>query len=147
MSAARNICPDNFQFETTESFMCTRCHEAARKRQKNISWFVSKPNHRDTEVPTLQDALWLGMQPERLELLCQNCRHDEFCVTTNISQLLNPSAGLLHLNWRRVPEDPSQRGYSDIPLSERVSRIRRYPSSGMEAYKPFVRHTTRLERK
>ncbi|KAF0301453.1 Ubiquitin carboxyl-terminal hydrolase 37 [Amphibalanus amphitrite] len=68
---------DNFQYQTIESYMCTKCHETVLKQQENISWFVSVPRHQGTEAPTLLDALRLCMRPDRRELLCQHCRHDE----------------------------------------------------------------------
>ncbi|XP_043197641.1 ubiquitin carboxyl-terminal hydrolase 37-like [Amphibalanus amphitrite] len=87
---------DNFQYQTVESYMCTKCHETVLKRQENISWFVSVPRRQGTEAPTLQDALRLSMRPDRRELLCQHCRHDECRVTTKISQL--PRTLILQLN-------------------------------------------------
>ena len=34
---AKNPVRDNFQFQTIENFMCTKCHETMQKRQENIS--------------------------------------------------------------------------------------------------------------
>ncbi|KAF0306423.1 Ubiquitin carboxyl-terminal hydrolase 37 [Amphibalanus amphitrite] len=78
---------DNFQYQTVESYKCTKCHETVLKCQENISWFVSVPRRQGTEAPTLQDALQLSMQPDRRELLCHRCHHGECRVTTKISQL------------------------------------------------------------
>ncbi|KAF0289764.1 Ubiquitin carboxyl-terminal hydrolase 37 [Amphibalanus amphitrite] len=36
--SAENPIRDNFQYQTVESFQCTKCHETVLKRQENISW-------------------------------------------------------------------------------------------------------------
>ncbi|XP_043197182.1 ubiquitin carboxyl-terminal hydrolase 37-like [Amphibalanus amphitrite] len=87
---------DNFQYQVVESYMCTKCHETALKRQENICWFVRVPRRQGTETPTLQDALRMCMRPDRRERLCQHCQHDECRVTTKISQL--PRTLILQLN-------------------------------------------------
>ncbi|KAF0294222.1 Ubiquitin carboxyl-terminal hydrolase 37 [Amphibalanus amphitrite] len=87
---------DNFQYQVVESYMCTKCHETALKRQENICCFVRVPRRQGTETPTLQDALRMCMRPDRRERLCQHCQHDECRVTTKISQL--PRTLILQLN-------------------------------------------------
>ncbi|KAF0305222.1 Ubiquitin carboxyl-terminal hydrolase 37 [Amphibalanus amphitrite] len=116
---------DNFQYQTVESYMCTNCHETVLKRQEDISWFVSVPRRQGTEAPTLQDALRLSMQPDRRELLCQHCRHDECRVTTKISQL--PRTLILQLNRYAFLGEDSKKicAYVGIPkflsLNEHVA--------------------------
>ncbi|XP_043210166.1 ubiquitin carboxyl-terminal hydrolase 37-like [Amphibalanus amphitrite] len=103
---------DNFQYQVVESYMCTKCHETALKRQENICWFVRVPRRQGTETPTLQDALRMCMRPDRRERLCQHCQHDECRVTTKISQL--PRTLILQLN--RAPARPSSPATGAEPL-------------------------------
>ncbi|KAF0291981.1 Ubiquitin carboxyl-terminal hydrolase 37 [Amphibalanus amphitrite] len=102
---------DNFQYQTVKSYMCTNCREIVLKRQEDIGWFVSVPRRQE---PMLQDALRLSMQPDRRELLCQHCRHDECRVTTKISQL--PRALILQLNrFRKEVEEGDPKAPAGLP--------------------------------
>ncbi|KAF0313058.1 Ubiquitin carboxyl-terminal hydrolase 37 [Amphibalanus amphitrite] len=105
---------DNFQFQTMENFMCIRCQKRMPRWQESITWFVSVPRRQGSEVPTLQDALRLSMQPERRELLCQHCRHGECLVTTKVSQL--PRTLILHLNRFFFRGDESKKVQANVSI-------------------------------
>ncbi|KAF0298908.1 Ubiquitin carboxyl-terminal hydrolase 37 [Amphibalanus amphitrite] len=110
---------DNFQFQTMENFMCIRCHKTVPRRQESITWFVSVPRRQGSEVPTLQDALRLSLQPERRELLCQHCRHGECLVTTKVSQL--PRTLILQLNRFFFLGDESQKIQANVSIPKFLS--------------------------
>ncbi|XP_043203061.1 ubiquitin carboxyl-terminal hydrolase 37-like [Amphibalanus amphitrite] len=114
-----NLVRDNFQYQTVESYMCTKCHETVLKQQENICWFVSVPRRQGTETPTLQDALRLCMRPDRRELLCQHCRHDECRVTTKISQL--PRTLIVQLNRYVFLGEESKKICSNVGIPKLLS--------------------------
>ncbi|XP_043233927.1 ubiquitin carboxyl-terminal hydrolase 37-like [Amphibalanus amphitrite] len=114
-----NLVRDNFQYQTVESYMCTKCHETVLKQQENICWFVSVPHRQGTETPTLQDALRLCMRPDRRELLCQHCRHDECRVTTKISQL--PRTLIVQLNRYVFLGEESKKICSNVGIPKLLS--------------------------
>ncbi|KAF0291611.1 Ubiquitin carboxyl-terminal hydrolase 37 [Amphibalanus amphitrite] len=72
-----------------------------------------------SEVPTLQDALRLSMQPERRELLCQHCRHGECLVTPKVSQL--PRTLILQLNRFFFLGDESQKIQANVSILKFLS--------------------------
>ena len=124
---AGNPVRDNFQYQTVERYVCTKCHEAVVKRQENICWFVSMPCHQGTEAPTLQDALRLSLRPDRRELLCQHCRH-ECRVTTKISQL--PRTLILQLNRYVFLGEESKKIRSNVGIPKFLS-LREHVTDGV----------------
>ncbi|XP_043226569.1 ubiquitin carboxyl-terminal hydrolase 37-like [Amphibalanus amphitrite] len=114
-----NLVRDNFQYQTVESYMCTKCHETVLKQQENICWFVSVPRRQGTETHTLQDALRLCMRPDRRELLCQHCRHDDCRVTTKISQL--PRTLIVQLNRYVFLGEESKKICSNVGIPKLLS--------------------------
>ena len=117
--APANPVRDNFQYQTLESYMCTRCHKSVQKRLENISWFMSVPRLQDSKTPSLQDALLLSMRPDRRELLCQHCKHNECHVTTKISKL--PRTLILQLNRYSFIGEESKKIRTNVEIPKFLS--------------------------
>ena len=112
---AANPVSDNFQYQTIESYTCIKCSETKIQRHVNISWIVGVPCRKGDESPTLtlQDAFRQSMRPDRRELRCQHCSHDECYVTTKVSQL--PRVLMLQLS-RHVYLDVSMKIRSNVAI-------------------------------
>ncbi|KAF0307575.1 Ubiquitin carboxyl-terminal hydrolase 37 [Amphibalanus amphitrite] len=100
-----NLVRDNFQYQTVESRVAKFPYRT-----------TGMPG---TETPTLQDALRLCMQPDRRELLCQHCRHDECRVTTKISQL--PRTLIVQLNRYVFLGEESKKICSNVGIPKLLS--------------------------
>ena len=117
---ADNSVRDNIQYQTSESYTCTKCQKSALKGQDNICWFVNLSQPQDSRPePTLQYALRLSMQRDQRELHCEKYQHDEFSVTTKISKL--PNTLIIQLNRYKFVGNESKKFHTSIKISKFVT--------------------------